>query len=125
MPHQIAVLPGDGIGKEVMPQGLRVIEAAARRFNISLKVDHFDFACCDHYLAHGEMMPANWKEQIGGHDAIFFGAVGWPAAVPDHISLWGSPDQVSSGVRPIREPSTGEADAWREMPPGGSGARRH
>ncbi|MGA1301663.1 MAG: isocitrate/isopropylmalate family dehydrogenase, partial [Burkholderiaceae bacterium] len=90
MSHRIAAIPGDGIGKEVVPEGLRVIEAAARRFNISLKIDHFDFACCDYYLQHGEMMPADWKARIGGHDAIFYGAAGWPAAVPDHISLWGS-----------------------------------
>jgi tartrate dehydrogenase/decarboxylase/D-malate dehydrogenase len=88
--HRIAVIPGDGIGKEVVPEGLRVLEAAARRFGIELHFDHFDFASCDWYAKHGEMMPPNWKEQIGGHDAIFYGAVGWPDTVPDHISLWGS-----------------------------------
>jgi len=88
--HRIAVIAGDGIGKEVMPEGLRVLDAAARRFGIDLQVDHFDFANCDYYAKHGEMMPADWKERIGGHDAIFFGAIGWPAAVPDHVSLWGS-----------------------------------
>jgi len=88
--HRIAVIPGDGIGKEVVPEGLRVLEAAARRFGIDLHFDHFDFASCDWYAKHGEMMPSNWKEQIGGHDAIFYGAVGWPDTVPDHISLWGS-----------------------------------
>jgi tartrate dehydrogenase/decarboxylase/D-malate dehydrogenase len=88
--HRIAVLPGDGIGKEVVPEGMRVLEAAARRFNINLQFDHFDFASCDYYARHGQMMPSNWKELIGGHAAIFYGAVGWPATVPDHISLWGS-----------------------------------
>jgi tartrate dehydrogenase/decarboxylase/D-malate dehydrogenase len=88
--HRIAVIAGDGIGKEVMPEGLRVLEAAARRFAIDLQVDHFDFANCDYFAKHGEMMPADWKERIGGHDAIFFGAIGWPATVPDHVSLWGS-----------------------------------
>jgi tartrate dehydrogenase/decarboxylase/D-malate dehydrogenase len=88
--HRIAVIAGDGIGKEVMPEGLRVLEAAARRFAIGLRVDHFDFANCDYFAKHGEMMPADWKERIGGHDAIFFGAIGWPATVPDHVSLWGS-----------------------------------
>jgi tartrate dehydrogenase/decarboxylase/D-malate dehydrogenase len=88
--HRIAVLPGDGIGKEVVPEGLRVLDAAARRFGIDLQFDHFDFASCDYYAKHGQMMPSNWKELIGGHSAIFYGAVGWPATVPDHISLWGS-----------------------------------
>ena len=88
--HRIAVIAGDGIGKEVMPEGLRVLDAAARRFGIDLQVDHFDFANCDYYAKHGEMMPADWKDRIGGHDAIFFGAIGWPATVPDHVSLWGS-----------------------------------
>ena len=88
--HRIAVIPGDGIGKEVMPEGVRVLEAAARRFGIALQFDHFDFASCDYYAQHGTMMPDDWKERIGGHDAIYYGAVGWPATVPDHVSLWGS-----------------------------------
>ena len=86
----IAVIAGDGIGTEVMPQGVRVLEAAARRLGLNLGLDHFEFASCAYYQKHGEMMPANWKEIVGGHDAIFFGAVGWPATVPDHVSLWGS-----------------------------------
>jgi tartrate dehydrogenase/decarboxylase/D-malate dehydrogenase len=88
--NNIAVIAGDGIGKEVVPEGLRVLDAAARKFSINLKWDHFDFASCDYYAKHGQMMPDDWKDRIGGHDAIFFGAVGWPATVPDHISLWGS-----------------------------------
>jgi len=86
--HKIAVIPGDGIGKEVVPEGLRVLDAAARRFGIELQLDHFDWSC-DYYAKHGSMMPENWKELIGQHDALFFGAVGWPATVPDHVSLWG------------------------------------
>ncbi len=88
--HRIAVIPGDGIGNEVVPEGIRVLDAAARRFGIDLRYDGFDFASCDYYTRHGQMMPDDWKQQIGGHDAIFFGAVGWPEKVPDHISLWGS-----------------------------------
>ena len=88
--HRIAVIAGDGIGQEVMPEGLRVLEAAATRFGIALQFDHFDFASCAYYQKHGQMLPDNWKEQIGSHDAIFFGAVGWPDTVPDHVSLWGS-----------------------------------
>ncbi|MEK7944988.1 tartrate dehydrogenase [Pigmentiphaga sp. YJ18] len=90
MAHRIAVIPGDGIGTEVVPEGLRVLEAAASRFGIGLSFDRFDFASCAYYARHGAMLPDDWKEQIGGHDAIFFGAVGWPATVPDHVSLWGS-----------------------------------
>jgi tartrate dehydrogenase/decarboxylase/D-malate dehydrogenase len=88
--HRIAVIAGDGIGKEVMPEGLRVLDAAARRFGIGLAIDEFDFANCDHFARYGQMMPDDWKDRIGGHEAIFFGAVGWPATVPDHVSLWGS-----------------------------------
>lgn len=88
--HRIAVIAGDGIGKEVVPEGLRVLEAAGRKYGCRFAFDAFDFASCDYYLAHGQMMPDDWKQQIGGHDAIFFGAVGWPESVPDHVSLWGS-----------------------------------
>ena len=88
--YRIAVIPGDGIGKEVVPEGLRVLEQAAKKHGVSLHFDHFDFASWDYYEKHGEMMPEDWKQKIGKHDAIYFGAVGWPAKIPDHISLWGS-----------------------------------
>lgn len=88
--QKIAVIAGDGIGKEVMPEGLRVLQAADRRFDLGLEFLHFDWAHCDYYQAHGQMMPDDWKQQLSGCDAIYFGAVGWPATVPDHISLWGS-----------------------------------
>ena len=88
--YRIAVIAGDGIGTEVMPEGLRALEAAGAKFGIDFTFDHFDFASCDYHARHGKMMPDDWKAQIGGHDAIFFGAVGWPDTVPDHISLWGS-----------------------------------
>jgi tartrate dehydrogenase/decarboxylase/D-malate dehydrogenase len=84
------VIAGDGIGQEVMPEGLKALDAAARRWGIELQVDEFDFANCAYFERHGQMMPDDWKDRIGGHDAILFGAVGWPAAVPDHVSLWGS-----------------------------------
>jgi tartrate dehydrogenase/decarboxylase/D-malate dehydrogenase len=87
---KIAAIAGDGIGKEVLPEGLKVLEAAARRFGLELEFTHFEWASCDYYLKTGEMMPPDWKEQLSGMDAIYFGAVGWPATVPDHISLWGS-----------------------------------
>lgn len=86
----IAVIPGDGIGKEVIPEGVRVLNAAADRYGLEFNFDECDFASCDYYQRHGQMMPDNWKDQVGGHDALFFGAVGWPDTVPDHVSLWGS-----------------------------------
>ena len=89
-PHRIAVIAGDGIGTEVMPEAVLALEAVASRFDIALAFDHFDFASWPYYERHGTMMPADWKEQIGGHDAIFFGAVGWPEKIADHVSLWGS-----------------------------------
>ena len=88
--YRIAAIPGDGIGKEVMPEGLRVLQAAATRFGIALDITPIDWASCDWYARTGQMMPDDWKAQIGGMDALLFGAVGWPATVPDHVSLWGS-----------------------------------
>ncbi|HEX7747690.1 MAG TPA: tartrate dehydrogenase [Bordetella sp.] len=88
--HKIAVIPGDGIGKEVMPEGLHVVEAAAKRFGIALELKHIEWASCDYYAKHGDMMPPDWFDQLKDCEAIYFGAVGWPDIVPDHISLWGS-----------------------------------
>ena len=88
--YRIAVLAGDGIGKEVMPEGIRALERVAVKYGINLDFDYFDFASCDYYLEHGQMMPDNWKEIMISYDAIYYGAVGWPETVPDHISLWGS-----------------------------------
>jgi tartrate dehydrogenase/decarboxylase/D-malate dehydrogenase len=88
--YRIAVIPGDGIGKEVMPEGVRVLERAASLFGFEIEQHWCDFASCDYYARHGQMMPDDWKERIGDVDAIFFGAVGWPDTVPDHVSLWGS-----------------------------------
>jgi len=87
---RIAVIAGDGIGKEVMPEGIRVMERAATKYGIDLQFDHFDFSSWDYYEKHGKMLPDNWKDLIGGHDAIYFGAVGWPEKILDHVSLWGS-----------------------------------
>ncbi|MBK1840264.1 tartrate dehydrogenase [Azospirillum sp. YIM B02556] len=88
--YRIAAIAGDGIGKEVLPEGIRVVQAAAAKFGLSIEFTHFDWASCDYYLDHGRMMPDDWFETLKGFDAIFFGAVGWPDKVPDHISLWGS-----------------------------------
>ena len=126
--YRIAVIPGDGIGTEVMPEGLRALEAVAKKFNLTLQFDHFDFSSWDYYERHGKMLPDDWKEQIGGHDAIFFGAVGWPDKVPDHVSLWGSllkfrrefdqyinlrPARLMPGVpSPLANRQPGEIDMW-------------
>ena len=125
---RIAVIAGDGIGKETVPEGLRVLEAASKKHGLDLRFDTFDFASCDHYARHGQMMPDDWKAQIGGHDAIFFGAVGWPETVPDHVSLWGSllqfrrqfdqyvnlrPARLMPGVpSPLAGRKAGDIDFW-------------
>ncbi len=87
--HRIAVIAGDGIGKEVVPEGQRVLEAAGKRFGIDWQFAHFDWNC-DYYARHGRMMPEDWFDTLHRFEAIFYGAVGWPATVPDHVSLWGS-----------------------------------
>ncbi|MCC6070819.1 tartrate dehydrogenase [Massilia sp. GCM10020059] len=88
--HKIAVIAGDGIGNEVMPEGMRVLEAAAHKFDLVLEFTTMAWANCDYYLKHGQMMPDDWRQQLDGFDAIYFGAAGMPDKVPDHISLWGS-----------------------------------
>jgi tartrate dehydrogenase/decarboxylase/D-malate dehydrogenase len=106
--YRIAVIAGDGIGKEVVPEGIRVLEAAAAAFGFHVEQRWHDFASCDYYQRYGVMMPQDWKAQIGDVDAIFFGAVGWPQTVPDHISLWGSLIQFRReydqyvNLRPVR-----------------------
>ncbi len=85
--YRIAVIPGDGIGKETTPEGLRVLDAAATRFGFSLKLDHYDWSC-ETWKQTGKMMPDDGMAQLAESDSIFLGAVGWPG-VPDHISLWG------------------------------------
>ena len=87
---KIAVIPGDGIGKEVMPEALRALDVLKSRHNLPIELEHFDWACAEYYQKHGEMMPADWFDTLKSFDAILFGAVGWPDVVPDHISLWGS-----------------------------------
>jgi len=87
MRHRIAVIPGDGIGKEVVPEGQRVLEAAARRFGFELTWTEFDWSC-ERYAKSGRMMPEDGLAQLRPLDGIFLGAVGFPG-VPDHVSLWG------------------------------------
>jgi tartrate dehydrogenase/decarboxylase/D-malate dehydrogenase len=126
--YKIAVIPGDGIGVEVMPEALRVLDAATRRFGISIEYKHIEWASCDYYAQHGQMMPDDWKTQLQDADAILFGAVGWPDTVPDHISLWGSllkfrrefdqyinlrPARLFEGVpSPLANRKAGDIDFW-------------
>jgi len=104
--YRIAVIAGDGIGQEVMPEGMRVLEAAGRRFGISFQWDEFDWSC-ERYRRVGQMMPVDGLESIQDHDAIYLGAVGYPG-VPDHVSLWGLLIPIRRGfdqyanVRPVR-----------------------
>ena len=104
--YRIAVIAGDGIGKEVVPEGQRVLEAAGRKFGFSLTWDEKPWSC-EHYAKHGKMMPDDGLAQIRNHDSIFLGAVGFPG-VPDHVSLWGLLIPIRRGfqqyvnLRPIR-----------------------
>jgi len=85
--HKIAAVPGDGIGNEVVPEGMRVLEAAGRRYGIEFQWTQFDWSC-ERYAKTGRMMPEDGIEQLSKFDAIYLGAVGYPN-VPDHVSLWG------------------------------------
>jgi tartrate dehydrogenase/decarboxylase/D-malate dehydrogenase len=104
--YRIAVIPGDGIGREVVPEGIRVLEAAGRRFRIDFDWTWLDWSC-QRFAETGRMMPEGGLDEIRGHDAIFLGAVGWPT-VPDHVSLWGllipirREFQQYANVRPVR-----------------------
>jgi tartrate dehydrogenase/decarboxylase/D-malate dehydrogenase len=122
--YKIAVIEGDGIGREVVPEGIRVLEAAARRFDLSFSWQHFNWSC-ETYLSTGRMMPEDGMEQLRPFDAIYLGAVGYPG-VPDHISLWGllipirrafkqyvnlRPIRLLEGIKsPLRDRRAGEID---------------
>jgi tartrate dehydrogenase/decarboxylase/D-malate dehydrogenase len=124
--HKIALIPGDGIGKEVLPEGVKVLEAAARRFNFELEFTDFDWSC-DRLVKTGKMMPDDGMETLKGFESIFLGAVGWPG-VPDHVSLWGllipirrdfdeyvnlRPVRLFEGVpSPLANRKPGEIDFW-------------
>src|SRR5579872_7454735 len=95
--HTIAVIAGDGIGREVVPEGMRVLEGAARRHGFELAWKEFDWSC-ENYLSTGRMMPQDGLEQLRAFDAVFLGAVGHPR-VPDHVSLWGLLLPIRRGFR--------------------------
>ena len=104
--NKIAVIAGDGIGKEMVPEGIRVLEVAGSKFDIQFQWDELPWSC-EYYLKHGRMMPEDGLDRIRQHDAIFLGAVGFPG-VPDHISLWGLLINIRRGfhqyanIRPVR-----------------------
>ena len=124
--YRIATIPGDGIGIEVVPEGIRVLEAAGRKFGIGFAWDEKPWSCA-YYQKHGRMMPEDGLAQIRHHDAIFLGAVGYPG-VPDHVSLWGllvpirrefqqyvnlRPVRLMPGVRsPLAGRKPGDIDFW-------------
>jgi tartrate dehydrogenase/decarboxylase / D-malate dehydrogenase len=142
--YRIAAIPGDGIGKEVIPAGVEVLRALAARAGFSLAVEPFDWGS-DYYRAHGRMMPEDGLAQLAGCDAIFFGAAGDPA-IPDHVTLWGlrlaicqgfdqyanvRPTRILPGITsPLRDVGPGDLD-WvivRENSEGeysGHGGRAH
>ena len=124
--YKIAVIPGDGIGREVVPEGMRVLEAAGRKYGVEFAWESFPWSC-EYYSKYGQMMPEDGLRQIRGHDAIFLGAVGFPG-VPDHISLWGllipirrqfrqyanlRPVRLMPGVQsPLRDRKPGDIDFY-------------
>lgn len=124
--YRIAVIPGDGIGKETVPEGIRVLEAVGKRHGIDFTWDHFDWGC-ERYAELGAMMPDDGLDAIRHHDAIFLGAVGFPG-VPDHVSLWGllipirrqfqqyvnlRPVRLLNGIEsPLRGRTAADIDFW-------------
>ena len=104
--YKIAVIEGDGIGREVVPEGVRVLEAVAHRFDLSFSWQNFDWSC-ERYAKTGRMMPEDGLEQLRPFDAIYLGAIGYPG-VPDHVSLWGLLIPIRRGfkqyvnLRPVR-----------------------
>jgi tartrate dehydrogenase/decarboxylase/D-malate dehydrogenase len=124
--YKISTIPGDGIGKEVVPEGIRVLDAVGRKFDISFQWDVVDWSC-EYYTKHGRMMPEDGLDQIRDHDSIYLGAVGFPG-VPDHVSLWGllipirrrfqqyinlRPVRLMPGVRsPLADRAPGDIDFY-------------
>ena len=123
--YRIAVIPGDGIGKEVVPEGLRVLEQAAKKHGVAVHFDHFDFASWDYYEKHGEMMPEDWKAQDRQARRDLFRRGRLAGENPRSHFVVGIADQVSPGVRPVRQSAPGAADAGRAVAARRPQARRY
>jgi tartrate dehydrogenase/decarboxylase/D-malate dehydrogenase len=124
--YRIAVIPGDGIGREVMPPALRVLERVGAKYGFGFDFQDFDWSC-ETYRATGRMMPQDGMSRLRDHDALLLGAVGFPG-VPDHVSLWGllipirrefeqyvnlRPVRLLPGVPcPLRDRKPGDIDFW-------------
>jgi tartrate dehydrogenase/decarboxylase / D-malate dehydrogenase len=124
--HEIAVIPGDGIGREVVPEAIRVLEVVGDKFGVSFEFRHFEWSC-ETYKDTGRMMPEDGISRLSDHDSIFLGAVGYPG-VPDHVSLWGllipirrefdqyvnlRPVRLLPGIKsPLRDREPGDIDFW-------------
>ncbi len=123
---EIAVLPGDGIGNETVPEGLKALDAMAALHGFEIKKTPFDWSC-ETYKSTGQMMPDDGIDRLRDHDAIFLGAVGFPG-VPDHVSLWQllipirrefdqyvnlRPVRLLPGITPpLRDKAPGDIDMW-------------
>lgn len=124
--YRVAVIPGDGIGREVVPEGIRVLEAAGARFDIGFEWRELDWSC-ERYRRTGAMMPDDGMDELKAFDCIYLGAVGYPG-VPDHVSLWGllipirrrmhqyinlRPARLMRGIRsPLRNRTAEDIDFW-------------
>ena len=121
-PHRIAVIPGDGIGPEVIPEALACLETVAAAHDVALETVTFDWGS-ERYLAEGAMMPADGPEQLAAFDAILFGAVGDPR-IPDTVTGWGLLLSHAPDLRPVREPAAGVPVRRGAEPARRQGARR-
>src|ERR1700734_2750929 len=124
--YSIAVIPGDGVGLEVVPEGLRVLNVVSKLYNFDIRYTHFVWSC-ETYKSTGKMMADDGLQRLRDHDAIYLGAVGYPG-VTDNVSLWGlllpirrafdqyvnlRPVRLLPGVRcPLRDKRSGDINFW-------------